>query len=143
MNQYETIVIIDPNVEEENVEKITGEIKNLISGSDGEVTKVEVWGKRRLAYEVKGNRDGIYILINFTADPEFIQRLARYYGLTEQIIKYMTVRAEDLPEPVGTIRRPVRRNDDEEDDDDTIDEDVDIKNDDRNDSVMDDDDEDE
>ncbi len=114
LNKYETIIIIDPNVESQDVETIVEDVQNLISGSEGEVTKVDKWGKRRLAYEVKGNRDGVYVLIDFNADSEFIQRLERYYGLTEQIIKYMTVRAEMLPtEPRGV--REVADEDEDED----------------------------
>ena len=116
MNQYETIIIIDPNVEAEGVEKITEEVQNLITGSGGIVTEVDKWGKKRLAYEVAGHNDGIYILINFEAEPEFAQRLARYCGLTEQIIKYMTVRAENMPEPVGAIRSGTDDDDDDDDD---------------------------
>jgi small subunit ribosomal protein S6 len=99
LSKYETVIIINPNIELEDAEKIIEEVQNLITGSGGTVIKVDKWGKRRLAYEVKGNRDGVYVLVNFEAEPEFVQRLARYYGLTEQIIKYMTVRAEELPEP--------------------------------------------
>ena len=101
MNQYETTFIIDPNVGSEDIEGIVEDVQNLISGSGGEIAKVDRWGKKRLAYEVKGNRDGYYVLIDFAAEPEFVQRLARYYGLTEQIIKYMTARGggEKTPEP--------------------------------------------
>jgi small subunit ribosomal protein S6 len=98
LNQYETILIIDPNAESEDIERIIEDVQNLISGSGGEVIKVDRWGKKRLAYEVKGNKDGYYGLISFEAEPQFIQRLGRYYGLTEQVIKHMTVRAEELLE---------------------------------------------
>jgi small subunit ribosomal protein S6 len=101
LNQYETIFIIDPGLESEGAESIIEDVQNLISGSGGMVTKVDRWGKKRLAYEVRGHRDGNYVVINFESDPQFIQRLGRYYGLTEQIIKNMTVRAEDLPEIKG------------------------------------------
>ena len=99
MNRYQTIFIIDSGVESEDVEAIIEDVQNLITGSEGEIVKVDRWGKKRLAYEVKGNKDGNYVVVNFMADPQFIQRLGRYYSLTEQIIKYMTVRSEDSPEP--------------------------------------------
>ena len=97
LNKYETIFIINPNVESADVERIIEDVQNLITGSEGTVIKVEKWGKKRLAYEVKKNRDGFFVLIIFESDPQFIQRLGRYYGLTEEIIKNMTVRAEDPP----------------------------------------------
>ncbi len=115
MNQYETVIIIGPDVEEEGVERIANDVQELISSSGGVVTKVDNWGKKRLAYEVQGNRDGIYLLVNFEAEPDLIQRLARYYGLDEQVIKYITVRAEDLPEI--SERTPRRSNRDDDDDD--------------------------
>ena len=115
MNKYETIFIINPNVESENVERIIEDVQNLITGSEGEVTKLEKWGKKRLAYEVKGNRDGFYVLINFEADPQFILRLGRYYSLTDEIIKNMTVRAE---RPPTEFEGKLRSDDDEEDDED-------------------------
>ena len=96
MNKYETIFIINPSIESEDIEKVIEDTQNLISGSGGTVIRVDKWGKKRLAYEVKGNRDGYYVLVNFEAEPQFIQRLGRYYGLTEEIIKYMTLRAEGL-----------------------------------------------
>jgi small subunit ribosomal protein S6 len=110
LNQYETILIIDPNVESEDIERIMEDVQNLISGSGGQVIKVDKWGKKKLAYEVKGNRDGYYGLINFEAEPQFIQRLGRYYGLTEQVIKYMTVRPEESSES----ERKVDKREDEE-----------------------------
>jgi small subunit ribosomal protein S6 len=98
LNKYETVFIIDPSIESEDIEKVIEDTQNLISGSGGTVIRVDKWGKKRLAYEVKGNRDGYYVLVNFEAEPQFIQRLGRYYGLTEEIIKYMTLKAEELLE---------------------------------------------
>jgi len=114
LNQYETVIIVNSNAEEEVVERITNDVQELISDSGGVISKVDNWGKRRLAYEVQGNRDGIYVLINFEAEPELTQRLARYYGLDEQVIKYMTVRAEDLPEIADRTKSVRGRNDDDD-----------------------------
>ncbi|MFC1716303.1 30S ribosomal protein S6, partial [Candidatus Poribacteria bacterium] len=79
--------------------------------------KVHNWGKKRLAYDVQGHRDGIYVLIYFEADPSLIQTLARHYGLTEQIIKYMTVNFEDPPEIKAEVTTRVARDRDEDDED--------------------------
>jgi small subunit ribosomal protein S6 len=129
LNKYETIFIINPNIESENVERIIEDVQNLITGSEGEVIKVDKWGKKRLAYEVKGNRDGFYVLINFEADPQFILRLGRYYSLTDEIIKNMTVRAERP----STEFEGKPSSDDEEDDEDIEDDDEDIEDDDEDD----------
>ncbi len=120
MNKYETIIIIDPNVEDDIVDKIVSDIHEIISGdeSGGFVTKTDNWGKKKLAYEVKANKEGIYVLINYETIPQQVQRLERYCVLSELVIKYMTVRAEELPEPrQKEITRP---NLDDDDDDDII-----------------------
>jgi small subunit ribosomal protein S6 len=115
LNQYETVIIIDPNAEAENVERIVNDVQAIITNGGGTISKVDNWGKKRLAYEVQGHKDGTYILINFESEPDLIQSLARSYGLTEQIIKYMTVRAEDLAEIAADVRARSDDGDDEED----------------------------
>ncbi len=99
MHQYETILIINPNNESDAVETLVDNVKNLITNDGGAISKTENWGRKKLAYEIKGNKDGIYILLRYEANPTLIQRLERYFVLNEQIIKYLTVRAEKLPEP--------------------------------------------
>jgi len=120
LNKYETIFIIDPNIEMENTEGIIEGVLNLISSNGGEITKVDKWGKKRLAYEVAGHREGYYVLLNFDADPQFIEVLSRYFVLTEETIKNMTVRAEKLPEPRQIDPESVgsKRSYDDDDDDD-------------------------
>lgn len=99
MHQYETILIINPNNESEAIEKLVENVKSLITNDGGVISKTEDWGRKKLAYEIKGNKEGIYILLRYEANPTLIQRLERYFVLNEQIIKYLTVRAEKLPEP--------------------------------------------
>ncbi len=105
MNKYETIIIINPNIEAQSIEGIIQNVQNLISDNSGQITKVDKWGKRRLAYEVKNNKEGYYVLLNYMANSQFIQKISQYCSLAEEIIKYMTVRAEKLPE---TPRQPIK-----------------------------------
>lgn len=121
MNKYETIVIIDPNVENDIVDKIVSDVHELISGdgSGGFVTKTDNWGKKKLAYDVGANKEGTYVLVNYETIPQQVQRLERYCKLSELVIKSMTVRAEDLPEP--RQREMTRPNRDDDDDDIIID----------------------
>ncbi len=116
LNKYETVIIVNPNLEAEDVEGIVNDVKEIISSSGGTVAKVNNWGKKRLAYEVQGHRDGIYVLIYFEADPSLIQILARHYGLTERIIKYMTVKFEDPPETSEEATAAVAKDKDEDED---------------------------
>ena len=125
MSKYETAFIINPNVESEDVERIIERVQNLISDNGGSITKVDNWGKKRLAYEVAGSKDGIYIIINFEADAQIVLTLARHYGLDEQIIKHMTLRDEKPPESkteMDAEEKPASKEDEDKDKDDEEDE---------------------
>ena len=93
MNTYESVVIIDPAVAEEKVKELSQKFTDIIN-NDGKVEKVEELGKKRLAYEVKKNKEGYYVVINFEANPELISELERNYRIMDEVIKFITVRAE-------------------------------------------------
>lgn len=93
MNKYESIIIINPSVEEQGVKELTQRFTDLIN-KDGKVESVEDMGKRKLAYEVKKNKEGIYVLFNFEANPDSIVELERNYRITDEVIKFITVRKE-------------------------------------------------
>ena len=94
MNKYESVIIISPVVEEEGIKNLITKFSDLIN-TDGKVESVEEMGKRKLAYEVKKNKEGYYILINFEAKPELITELERNYRITDEVIKFIVVRKED------------------------------------------------
>lgn len=94
MNKYESIIIISPVVEEEGIKILITKFSDLIN-TDGKVESVEEIGKRKLAYEVKKNKEGYYILFNFEAKPELIAELERNYRITDEVIKFIVVRKED------------------------------------------------
>ena len=93
MNKYESVVIIDPTVAEEKVKELSQRFTDIIN-NDGKVEKVEELGKKRLAYEVKKNKEGYYVVINFEANPNLISELERNYRIMDEVIKFITVRAE-------------------------------------------------
>ena len=94
---YETIFIINPDSDDATIEQTIGAVRSLIESNSYEVKRVDAWGKRRLAYEVRGHRDGYYVLIVFEAEPQFVEQLQRHYRITEPIIKYIVVRFEGDP----------------------------------------------
>ena len=94
MNKYESVVIIDPAVAEEKVKELSQKFTDIIN-NDGKVEKVEELGKKRLAYEVKKNKEGFYILINFEAKPDSIAELERNYRITDEVMKFIVVRKEN------------------------------------------------
>ena len=92
MNKYESIIIINPAVEEEKVKELTDRFTAMIN-EDGKVEKVDILGKKKLAYEIKKNSEGIYVVLTFEAKPEFIVELERVFRITDEVIKFIVVRS--------------------------------------------------
>ena len=94
MNKYETVFIINPNVEEAGVKELIEKFSNIIN-NDGKVEEVQEMGKRKLAYEIKKNSEGYYVVINFEANPELIKELERNYRITDSVIKFIVIRKDE------------------------------------------------
>ncbi|MGI6332489.1 MAG: 30S ribosomal protein S6 [Zhaonellaceae bacterium] len=95
MRNYELMYIINNNVDEEQRPAVIEKYKQIVLDNGGEVANVEEWGKRRLAYEVKKNREGYYVLMNFKSSTEACQELERLIKIDEAILKHLVVRLED------------------------------------------------
>lgn len=91
MRKYEVMYIIRPDSEQESVQAVTDKFQGIISNG-GEVTKHDVMGKRRLAYEIEKFRDGVYVLVHFNATPEVVAELDRVMKITDEVIRYMIVK---------------------------------------------------
>ena len=94
MNKYESVVIVNPNLEEESIKNLIKKFSDLIN-TDGKVTSVEEMGKRKLAYEIKKLKEGFYIVIKFEAKPELIAELERNYRITDEVMKFMVIKEEE------------------------------------------------
>lgn len=94
MNKYESVVIINPNVDEEGLKALVENFTKLIN-TDGKVEKVEELGKRKLAYEINKNSEAYYVVYYFEANPNLIAELERNYRITDEVIKFMTIRNEE------------------------------------------------
>ena len=94
MHKYESVVIINPSVEEQGIKALIAKFTDLIN-SNGKLEKVEELGKKKLAYEIKKNAEGYYIVFNFEAKPELIAELERVYRITDEVIKFIVVREND------------------------------------------------
>ena len=94
MNKYESVIIINPNWEEEAIKALIEKISNLIN-TDGKVSSVEEVGKKKLAYEIKKNKEGFYVVFKFEANPELITELERVYRITDEVIKFIVVKEEE------------------------------------------------
>ncbi len=94
MNKYETVFIANPNLEEEGIKALIEKFSELINKS-GKVEKVDEVGKKKLAYEIKKNTEGYYVVIDFEANPEFISELERIYRITDGVMKFITIRKDE------------------------------------------------
>lgn len=88
MRKYEVMYIIRPDIEQEAVQAAVDKFQGIISNG-GEITKHDVMGKRRLAYEIKKFRDGVFVLVNFNATPEVITELERLMKISDEVIRYL------------------------------------------------------
>mgnify|MGYP002862728764 CR=1 FL=1 len=93
MNNYETIMIINSDLEEGAIKSTIEKISSLIN-SNGKVSSTEEWGKRKLAYPIKKQAEGYYVLVNFSSNPEFIDELDRVYNITDEVIKHIVVKKD-------------------------------------------------
>ena len=93
MNKYESVYILSPNLDEEQVKAHVEKFSNLIT-ANGELEKVEEWGRKKLAYEVQDEKEGYYVLSHFSANPDFPAELERNFKITEGVLKYLVVRRE-------------------------------------------------
>ena len=94
MRQYETIFIINPDLDESQTNDVAEGVKTAIESGGGKILKIDPWGKRRLAYAVKQYNDGYYVLIVFESSPELVAQLNGHYRITERIIKHIVVQFE-------------------------------------------------
>lgn len=95
MRNYETLFIIDPNLDVEGIKNLVEKFKGLIETNGGEITNLDEWGKRRLAYKVENLTEGYYVLINFKGEPAVAQDLERVFKITDGIVRYLIIRNEE------------------------------------------------
>ena len=91
MNKYESVVIINPNVDEAGLKALEDKFTGLIN-ANGKVAEVENMGKKKLAYEIKKFSEATYMLFNFESNPNSIAELERVYRITDDIIKFIVVK---------------------------------------------------
>jgi small subunit ribosomal protein S6 len=95
MRQYELYLVIDADVEEEDVDAIVERMTQLISAGNGEVSKVETRGKRRLTYPIKKKSEGQDTILYFQTPPQALPEMERVLKLEERILRYLIVRTDE------------------------------------------------
>ena len=94
MALYETTIVVDSMLKPDDVKGLRDRVSNFISNNGGEIVKVEEWGKRRLAYEIKKKQYGFYIHLRFNAPAGILVLLEKEYRLNESVLRYLTIRVD-------------------------------------------------
>jgi small subunit ribosomal protein S6 len=117
---YDVLVIADPRLTEEEVAQLLGRLQESATGLRGEVVSTENWGKRRLAFEIRKQREGSYLLLQLKAEPAVVREYERQLRLNESVLRFMTTRVverhgkgrpeavtEPMPAPESTVEPTV------------------------------------
>ena len=94
MRKYEVVVIIDPDVDDRQVNGLLEKPLAGLTKAGGTVDNIDVWGRRRLAYDIRKKSEGIYAVINITAEPADVKELDRQFTLNEQIMRTKVIRPD-------------------------------------------------
>ncbi len=105
MHQYELMVILDPEIDERTVAPSLDKFLNVIRNDGGTIDNVDIWGRRRLAYEIAKKTEGIYAVVNLTANPSATVELDRQLGLSEAVLRTKVLRAEEGIEMVAKAKK--------------------------------------
>ena len=94
MRRYEVMVILDPLLDERTVAPSLDQFLSVVRNDGGTVEKVDVWGRRRLAYEIKKKSEGIYAVIDLSCEPSVVQELDRQLSLNESVLRTKVIRPD-------------------------------------------------
>jgi small subunit ribosomal protein S6 len=104
-HQYELMVILDPEIDERTVAPSLDKFLNVIRTDGGSIDKVDVWGRRRLAYEINKKSEGIYAVVDFTSTSDAAKELDRQLKLSEAVVRTKVLRAEEAIAQVATAAK--------------------------------------
>jgi small subunit ribosomal protein S6 len=106
MHKYELMVILDPSIEERTVAPSLDKFLNVIRNAKGTVDNVDIWGRRRLAYEINKKTEGIYAVVNMTADSDAVVELDRQLRLSEAVMRTKILRADEAVVNIKPVAVP-------------------------------------
>ncbi|MFO7916298.1 MAG: 30S ribosomal protein S6 [Candidatus Krumholzibacteriales bacterium] len=95
MRSYECVFILKAALDDSEVENQINGLKEIVTSRGGEIQKKDIWGKRRLAYDIDGNAEGIYVLVYFRGNNEILDELRRVFRYNDQVIRHMIVQNEN------------------------------------------------
>lgn len=129
MHTYETLFIVNPDLDESDINKTVEAVQDVITAGGGKILKVDIWGRRQLAYMIQKKQDGFYVLIYFEAPATLIVEINRRFKLADAIMRYLVIQlnkvqiAEVFDEESAAKKAARERlgyDDSDDDDDDSI-----------------------
>ena len=115
MRRYETIYIVNPNLEADSLREVVTKFSDLTKKLKGYIVKVNEWGKRKLAYEVRRFDKGYYVVLDFCGLPEIVKELERNLKLDDRVLKYLTVKIDEDVDPEDLVGKEQEKEDKKED----------------------------
>ena len=116
MPHYEHIFMVRQDASTAQVDELTEHYKTVIQDNGGTLGKVEYWGVKSLAYRIRKNRKAHYTLMNITAPPAAVAEMERQMSINEEVVRFLTLRMDELDEGPSVMVRPARGRDDRRDD---------------------------
>lgn len=105
MRVYEELFIIKPDIPEEEADAYIKQVQAVITSGKGTVDKTDKWGTRKLAYRVSKYSEGVYVLIQFTAEPALVHEVERRMRVSDQVIKFITVRIDEKQKKIDKRKK--------------------------------------
>jgi small subunit ribosomal protein S6 len=109
MAKYEMMFIARTDVPEEEIDKLNAQMESVVSGAGGKTEKIDKMGRRRLAYRVKKQREGIYILFTFEGTGDTVREFERRLKVTDTVIKYLTVRVDERKKAAAEAKAAAKK----------------------------------
>ncbi|AZZ40472.1 30S ribosomal protein S6 [Acidipropionibacterium jensenii] len=94
MRKYEVMILIDPTVDEHQVDSLMERYLKVVTDEKGSVDKVDVWGKRRLSYEIQKKSEAVYVVLDVTCKPSTVQEVDRLFAIDEKILRTKVMRPD-------------------------------------------------
>ena len=94
MRHYEIMIILEPETDERTIAQTLEKLLQVVPSNGGTVDKIDIWGKRRLAYDIKKKSEGLYVVVDMTTTPANAQALDRQLGLNETVLRTKLLRPE-------------------------------------------------
>jgi len=106
LRDYEVLYIVRADLDDDKVQDIIKRVNTIIEKADGSVERTNIWGKRKLAYEVKHQKEGSYVLQDFQFDPNRVPELEAALKITEEVLRHLIVRKPEKAAPATIVAPP-------------------------------------